>query len=382
MARRRYQKPKPRREGRQWVIYYWDDEFLNGERRRKKKRYVLGPATMGEREAEKVRDEFLRPLNQGLVNVGSATKLNDYVESVYKPVTMPTLAKTTQNRYLSVYKNYLQPAFGEMCLRDISQLTVQRYISGMAESKLSQESKDKIRDVLSSILGSAVRYGLLVKNPVEGVRLPVPKSGRRTKPYITQQQFSVLVDLIAEPYATMLFTAAYTGLRPSEVIALRRRNVHEDSITIEQRFCRGDWGAPKSAASNATVPVNRAVIDRIWRLDTLTASVKAGTAVRRIPVVKSKGPDDLVFQSPVTGGPMQDNNILVRHLKPAARKLGMAWVNWQVLRRSFATWLKINGADVKDAQALMRHSRASTTLDVYQQFVPESQRRVVDGLVN
>ena len=79
---------------------------------------------------------------------------------------------------------------------------------------------------------------------------------------------------------------------------------------------------------------------------------------------------------------MRDNNILVRHIKPAAKKLGMAWVNWQVLRRSFATWLKMKGADVKDAQALMRHSRASTTLDVYQQFVPESQRRVVDGLVN
>jgi len=38
------------------------------------------------------------------------------------------------------------------------------------------------------------------------------------------------------------------------------------------------------------------------------------------------------------------------------------------------------GADVKDAQAQMRHSRASTTLDIYQQFVPESQRRVVDKL--
>ena len=382
MARRRYQKPKPRTEGRQWVLYYWDDEFSDGERRRKKKRYVLGPATMGEREAEKVRDEFLRPLNQGLVNIGSATKFEDYVESVYKPVSLPTLAKTTQDRYLSVHKNYLQPAFGEMCLRDITQLTVQRYISGMADSKLSQESRDKVRDVLSSILGSAVSYGLLVKNPVEGVRLPVPKSGRRTKPYLTQQQFSVLVDMIAEPYATMLFTAAYTGLRPSEVIGLRRRNVHEDSITIEQRYCRGDWGAPKSAASNATVPVNRAVINRIRRLDILTAQVRAGTAVRRNLVVRCKGPDDLVFQSPQTGGPMQDNNILVRHLKPAARKLGLPWVNWQVLRRSFATWLKMKGADVKDAQALMRHSRASTTLDIYQQFVPESQRRVVDGLVN
>jgi hypothetical protein len=35
---------------------------------------------------------------------------------------------------------------------------------------------------------------------------------------------------------------------------------------------------------------------------------------------------------------------------------------------------------VKDAQAQMRHSRASTTLDIYQQFVPESQQNVVDKL--
>jgi len=232
---------------------------------------VLGPASMGEREAEKVRDEFLRPLNQGLVNIGSATKLDDYVESVYRPVVLPTMAKSTRDRYVSVYKNHLQSAFGEMCLRDISQLTVQRYFSGMAESKLSQESKDKVRDVLSSILGSAVNYGLLVKNPVSGVRLPPAKSGRRNKPYITQQQFSLLIEQIAEPYATMLYTAAYTGLRASEVIGLKRRNVHESSITVEQRYCRGDWGAPKSQASNATVPVNRAVIERIQRLDGLTA---------------------------------------------------------------------------------------------------------------
>jgi len=35
---------------------------------------------------------------------------------------------------------------------------------------------------------------------------------------------------------------------------------------------------------------------------------------------------------------------------------------------------------VKDAQGQMRHSRATATLDIYQQFVPESQRRVVDRL--
>jgi hypothetical protein len=38
------------------------------------------------------------------------------------------------------------------------------------------------------------------------------------------------------------------------------------------------------------------------------------------------------------------------------------------------------GADVKDAQAQMRHSRANTILDIYQQFVPESQERIVEKL--
>jgi hypothetical protein len=68
-------------------------------------------------------------------------------------------------------------------------------------------------------------------------------------------------------------------------------------------------------------------------------------------LVKSHAPDDLVFQSLVKGGPMRDNNILVRHIKPTALSLGLQFVNWRCLRTSHATWLKLAGADVKDAQA-------------------------------
>lgn len=380
MARRRFQDPSPKRVGKWWYLLQWQDEFHNGRRIRKRKRVKLAPATMPEREVRKVAAEHLRPLNQGLVTIGSATKFEDFVESVYKPTVMPLMAQSTQDRYGSVMKNHLVPAFGQSCLRDLTPLAAQRFLSGMADSELSHESRDKIRDVLSSILGSAVQYGLLVKNPVEGLRLPPPKRGKRIKPYIPPNMFEGLLKLIAEPYATMVYVAVYTGLRASELIGLRWRSVHEDSIAVEERCCRGEWGAPKSDASNATIAVNRAVIERIQRLKTLVVEVKAGRALRRYPAVKSDGPYDLVFQSPVKGVPMRDNNILVRHVKPAARKLGIPWVNWQVLRRSFATWLKLTGADIKDAQALMRHSRASTTLDIYQQFVPESQRKAVDRL--
>jgi integrase len=106
-------------------------------------------------------------------------------------------------------------------VRDIGALAVQRYISGMASSNLSHESKDKIRDTLSSILGSAVQYGYLVKNPVAGVRLPPDKKGKKVKPYVIPQQFDALVELIREPYATMVYVAVYTGLRVSELIGLK-----------------------------------------------------------------------------------------------------------------------------------------------------------------
>jgi integrase len=382
MARRRFQDPKPKCEGKWWYLLLWQDEYLAGKRIRKRKRIRLAPATMPEREVKKIAAESLRPLNQGLAPIGAAVGFEDYVESVYKTTLLPLMAKSTQSRYTSVIKLHLNPAFGSKCMRDLTPLTLQQYFSGMTSSELSYESRDKIRDVMSSILSSAVTYGILVKNPIEGVRLAPGKKGNRVKPYIDPAKFSALLVLIPEPYATMVHVAAFTGLRPSELIGLRWRNVHADSITIEERFCRGEWGAPKSKASNATIPVNGGVINRIYRLKTLTLEIQAGKAVRRYPAVKSCGPDDLVFASVTKGAPMRDNTILTRFIKPAARKLGMEWVNWQVLRRSHATWLKLAGADVKDAQAQMRHSRATTTLEIYQQFIPESQRRVVNKLMD
>jgi integrase len=381
MARRRFQDPTPQKRGAWWTLQIRRDDFVAGRRVRTKTRVRIAPATMPQREARKVAAEYLRPLNQSLQSLGSATNFMSYIEETYIPAVMPLFAKSTRDRYQGVIKNYLDPAFGKLCLRDLTPLAIQRYFSNMATSELSHESRDKVRDVLSSILGSALRYSLLVSNPVENVRMPAERRGRKTsKPYLYPKQFEELVVLIPEPYASLVYVAIYTGLRISELAGLRWNDVHDSSITVDERFCRGDWGAPKSDASNATIAVNRSVIQRIHRLKLLTVEVKAGLAVRRYRVVKADGPNDLVFQSVQKGLPIRDNNILRRFLKPAARAIGLPWVNWQVLRRSHATWLKMAGADVKDAQAQMRHAHASTTQDIYQQFVPESQQRAVDKL--
>ena len=377
MAKRRYQDPKPKREGNFWYLLTWED---GPQGTRKRKREKLAPASMPAREVQKIADERLRPLNQGLISVGSAVNFKEYVQSTYIPTELPLLATTTQDSYQGVIAKYLEPRFNQFCLRDLTPFTLQRYFSGLAGEKVAHPSILKIRDTLSSILRSAVRYGFLIQNPMVGLKLPLDKRPRRQKPVISPEQFSNLVEYIAEPYASMLFVSVWTGLRISELIGLKWRCIHADSITVEERYCRGDWSTPKTDASAATIGVAPEVISRIHRLKTLTVEVQAGTGKRCYKVVKKDGLDDLVFQSVKDGKPMSDQNVLKRHIQPVARRLGLNFVDWRCLRRSYATWLVQSGADPKSVQGQMRHSRISTTMDIYAQTVPVSQRRAVEKL--
>ena len=182
MARRRFQDPTPKRRGKWWALRYRQDEIVDGKltRVRKEVRLALVENT-SEKDARRLAAEHLRPLNQGLESVGAAVNFEHYVEKTYLPLVMPLFAKSTQGRYQGVLDNYLIPTFGEFSLRDLTPMNLQGYFSKMASSWLAQESKDKIRDVLASVLGSAQRYGLLIANPMESVRLPADRKGRRRK---------------------------------------------------------------------------------------------------------------------------------------------------------------------------------------------------------
>ena len=78
-------------------------------------------------------------------------------------------------------------------------------------------------------------------------------------------------------------------------------------------------------------------------------------------------------------GPLNDANVLKRFIKPAAERLKYK-VNWRSLRTSCATWMVQAGADPKSVQGQMRHSRISTTMDIYAQFVPKGQKRAAQKM--
>src|SRR5262249_48675729 len=152
-------------------------------------------------------------------------------------------------------------------LRDMSTLTLQKCFSGMGTSYLSGDTVLKIREVLSSVLGSAVRYDLLIKNPMLGVEIPRTKvvNKKKQKPHISPEEFQRLMEFIEEPYATMVYVAVFTGLRVSELVGLK----WEDALTVDERYCRGDWSVTKTTGSAATIGVGASVTARIHRLKTL-----------------------------------------------------------------------------------------------------------------
>jgi integrase len=399
MARRRHQQPTPYIHGVNWVIDYRIDVFENGKIRRVQKRQALAPAEKKQREVLKLRDEFMAPLNHGSVSASSAVTFRDYVEQVYKRNKLPGLEAGSQDRYENVLRNYLLPAFGDKMLRELTFDTVQAFFTGLAvkpqivdrgsEKKpkplkvlLSLESRRKIWTVFSSVLTQARKGGHLMANPAEGIDLGRDWKGTNVQPFITPKQFDSLLAIMTEPYATMLYTACFTGLSVSELAGLRWRNIDAAArlITVEQKYSRGNWGAPKSSARNASIIVARSVMDRIFAMRGVKVNVRAGRAVRVFEAVKSCGPDDLVFQSIQAGQPINDGNILRRHIKPAGAQIGIPWVNWLALRRSTATWHKRAGTHIKDAQRLMRHEHETTTLRHYTQIEYETQVEAVDRL--
>ena len=120
MARRRFQDPTRQRRGNWWIIQVRQDVSVDGTIKRSNKRVRLAPAAMSEREVRKIAAEYLRPLNQGIQTIGSATNFTHYIQHTYFAVVIPLMAKSTSIRSVGILENYLIPAFGELSLRDLT----------------------------------------------------------------------------------------------------------------------------------------------------------------------------------------------------------------------------------------------------------------------
>ena len=104
MARRRFQSPQPFKEGQFWWLRVWDTNLAGS---RKRQRIKLAPADMPLREVQKIAEEKLRPVNQGLILTGSAMNFSEFVTNTYIPTYLPLLSSSTRSSYQGIIAKYL-----------------------------------------------------------------------------------------------------------------------------------------------------------------------------------------------------------------------------------------------------------------------------------
>lgn len=201
------------------------------------------------------------------------------------------------------------------------------------------------------------RYGLLPRtqeaNPMVFVR---QSSVSNYEPVVLT--FPQCVDILANltgMHRVLVITDAATGLRSSEILALRWSNIDtaHSCIHVTRAYVYGKFGPPKSKASKKPVPLHPLLAELLaaWRKETPYSA-----------------DDDLVFPSFRLKGkkPPRANMLVADYLQPAAGKAGITErVGFHTLRRTLASALLANGSDVRLVQELLRHSNPVITLDAY-----------------
>ncbi|HZS26896.1 MAG TPA: site-specific integrase [Candidatus Angelobacter sp.] len=371
MARRRYQKGSIRKRGTRnpvWELQFWADEIQpNGSLGRKRESVILGfVADMNKRQAMKIADEHLRPLNLGKLTPFATILFREFIEKHFIPNAFPTLKTSTRKRYQYTIKNHLLPAFGDLRLCDLQRVEIQAFVLRKMEKGLSWETADLLRNLLSKIFRCAKKWGFFAgDNPASEIDLPHKKPVRE-KCVLMPQQIPKLLAELREPYRTMALVGILTGLRVGEILGLRWSDVDFDTaqLRVSQRYYRGEMDSPKTRASQRTLPLPPECIQALRRLQAVS---------------RPEQKDALVFRTK-KGTPYSDTNILHRQLKPAGQKIGAPWLSWHTFRRTHATLLQLAGGSLKDAQAQLGHTRLSTTLEIYTIPIPAHQREAVAKL--
>jgi integrase len=169
---------------------------------------------------------------------------------------------------------------------------------------------------------------------------------------------------------------ATTGLRIGEVLGLKWEDIDFTThlADVLRSYSDGAIGPCKTEISEQPVPLDEIVIEELlaWH-----------------PVCGYPEPGDWVFASDYNFGktPLWPDSLRTKILQPVARRVGIRkQIGWHTFRRTYSSLLAETGNDVKVVQELMRHSKLSTTMEVYTQAgmtkKRAAQRRAVDALFN
>jgi site-specific recombinase XerD len=211
---------------------------------------------------------------------------------------------------------------------------------------------------MSAIYSHGIRNEWIAFNPMSKVRCSAKRL--RGPDVIISEEFQALLGELQLREQAMVMLAASTGLRRSELFALRWCDVNLLTLEIAvTRSCvRNRFGEVKTEASAKPVPLHDSVRGLLieWRCESLFNQ-----------------DEDFLFPSVRLNGtqPLSPDTVLKKIIQPATTRAGITgkMIGWHSFRHSLATNLRALGIDVKTAQELLRHANSRVTMDVYTQAV-------------
>lgn len=232
---------------------------------------------------------------------------------------------------------------GSLPLEDVTPELLERWKGTLS---VSNRTTAKYLVVLHGIFRRAMRVWGLPRNPLAEVERPRFRVSDDLDAFSPEEVWALVRAAGSEQDAALYLTAAFTGLRMGELLALQWRDVDfaGDAIRVRRSYnVHGGVGSPKSGKVRS-VPMVPNVGQRL-----------AALAGREF----FTEPEDLVFAGEL--GSFQDASSIRVRYRAALARAGLRQLRFHDLRHTFGT-LAVRRAEVPAVQAWMGHSDIQTTM--------------------
>lgn len=259
---------------------------------------------------------------------------------------------STLRGYRSAIDAHLMPAFGQMPVEEITTAAIEQWLGGFNGSV---RTRNKLLIQLHGILGRARRVYGLSGNAAAEVEKFSQRSSGEIDVFSPEEVWALVRAAGSEQDGAIFLTAAFTGLRMGELLALRWRDVDFAGSTMRVRasYYLGQLTTPRSGKVRS-VPMAP---------DVATVLAQLGRRENWV------GDDDLVFAGELGG--YLDGSALRRRYKAALSRTGLRPLRFHDLRHTFGTRM-IAKADIRRVQEWMGHADIQTTMR-YLHYAPHAE---------
>ena len=331
----------------------------------------------GKKDAEKELRAMLTRIEGGARVKPTKMTVGEYLKSWLRDYVATNTAPSTADGYSDIVRAHIIPALGSLPLTALQPSHIQAYYGHMLElgrrdgkGGLSAQTVKHHHRVLYEALKHAVKHGVLIRNVAEAVDPPRP-DGKEMATLEPDDVHPLLNAARETPYYTLFYTAIYTGLRRSELLGLRWRDVDLDLATLS--VVQTLHHVPKKGYifREPKTKHGRRLVDLSPSLAILLREHRTNQELERTLLGRLLMLVDLVFCYP-DGTPLPPNSV-TKAFHRLAKSVGISGIRLHDLRHTHATLMLRQGVHPKVVSERLGHSSVAITLDTYSHVLPGIQ---------